>query len=81
MNYRIIGLLVLLLVGRNPIAKGQITDHAIDYNPLWVALSEQEQVEHLKNELQSDSLNKNFWLILGTLWENGGQVNSAVYTY
>lgn len=81
MNYRIIGLLILLLVGRNPIAIGQITDHTVDYNPLWAALSEQEQIEYLKSELQSDSLNKNFWLILGTLWENGGQVDSAVHAY
>ena len=56
-------------------------DDEIDTPPTSFPLRENELIQELKNTTKTDSTNTTNWLMLGRLWENTMQYDSALYAY
>ncbi|MDY0199895.1 MAG: hypothetical protein RBR40_02790 [Tenuifilaceae bacterium] len=85
-NAKLVFLLVLLgLILLSTKLLSQITDESYEYeidaSPASITLSENELIQELKKTLQNDSTNTISWLMLGKLWENMMQYDSALYAY
>jgi len=74
-------MLGFMLLTLNSFSQIGYIDNEIDTPPASITLSENELIQELKKIIKNDSTNTTNWLMLGKLWENMMQYDSALYAY